>query len=535
MQHSNENLQTIFSKLASDYHCSLLFPDSQDYVLGLIFYKAVSDNVIREAYSLVNHGYVVGQRIDLNEAQNCYEQAMADEAICGDLTQKLLDKLGYVIKPELTFAALNKKVQANEFQLEHLREAFKELDSSDNKTYQGIFSGLNFDQFAYNSSDSAEKLMNETFASSLLSSIIASLATVDFSLYSDTDLSESYELLNEELLLRSRVDSVFYPPKAVAELMARLVISGKENEPEFSVYDPCCGSGTLMLHVGKCLGLNSNTNKTIELYGQEVRVSSYNLARMNMMLNNVSNTCWHLNNGNTLAQDWPNEGQTKFDACVMNPPYAQKYSADKSLLDDPRFSKYGVLPPYSKADYAFLLHGLYHLKDDGTMAIMFPHGVLSRGASEGKIRKALLDEGSIYAVIGLPAGILFKTSIPTCIIVLKKNHTSKDVLFIDASQEFQKKRATIELMPEHLDKIFKSYQERTNVEQFAYLASYEEIVANDYSLNITNYVDATKPAIQVDLSSALASLAQAQIEDKEIDKKLDFYLNKLELNLKGGR
>ena len=527
MQYSNENLKTIFFQLASDSRHCLPFYWGKDYILGLIFYKAVSDNVIREAYSLVNHDYVAGQHIDLNEAQNCYEQAMADEAICGDLTQKLLDKLGCVIKPELTFAALNKKVQANEFQLEHLREAFKELDSSDNKTYQGIFSGLNFDQLG---SDSSEK-----HVISALCRIIASLATVDFSLYSETDLSESYESLNEVFILSASSDSMVYPPKAVAELMARLVISGKENEPEFSVYDPCCSSGTLMLRVGKCLGLNSNTSKTIELYGQEVRVSSYNLARMNMMLNNVSNTCWHLNNGNTLAQDWPNEGQTKFDACVMNPPYAQKYSADKSLLDDPRFSKYGVLPPYSKADYAFLLHGLYHLKDDGTMAIMFPHGVLSRGASEGKIRKALLDEGNIYAVIGLPAGILFKTSIPTCIIVLKKNHTSKDVLFIDASQEFQKKRATIELMPEHLDKIFKSYQERTNVEQFAYLASYEEIVANDYSLNITNYVDATKPAIQVDLSSALASLAQAQIEDKEIDKKLDFYLNKLELNLKGGR
>ena len=267
MQHSNENLQTIFSKLASDYHCSLLFPDSQDYVLGLIFYKAVSDNVIREAYSLVNHGYVVGQRIDLNEAQNCYEQAMADEAICGDLTQKLLDKLGYVIKPELTFAALNKKVQANEFQLEHLREAFKELDSSDNNTYQGIFSGFDFDQFAYNSSDSAKKLMNAAVASPLLSNIIAPLATVDFSLYSETELGEIYELLNEAFILRYRFDSDVYLPHAVAELMARLVISGKENEPEFSVYDPCCGSATLMLRIGKCLGLNSNTNKTIELYG----------------------------------------------------------------------------------------------------------------------------------------------------------------------------------------------------------------------------------------------------------------------------
>ena len=525
MQYSNENLKNIFFKLVKDSRYELPIYFGKDYYLGLIFYKAVCDNVIREAYSLVNDDYVAGQHIDLNEAQNCYEQAMADEAICGDLTQKLLDKLGCVIKPELTFAALNKKVQANEFQLVDLKIAFKELDSSDNKTYQGIFSGFDFDRLGSNSS--------EKHVISALCCIIASLATVDFSLYSETDLSESYESLNE--ILSARFDSDVYPPKAVAELMARLVISGKENEPEFSVYDPCCGSGTLMLHVGKCLGLNSNTNKTIEFYGQEVRVSSYNLARMNMMLNNVSNTCWHLNNGNTLAQDWPNEGQTKFDACVVNPPYSQQYSADKTLLDDPRFSKYGVLPPYSKADYAFLLHSLYHLKDDGTMAIMLPHGVLFRGASEGKIRKALLDEGNIYAVIGLPAGILFNTRIPTCIIVLKKNHTSKDVLFVDASQEFQKKRATIELMPEHLDKIFKSYQERTNVEQFAYLASYEEIVANDYSLNITNYVDATKPAIQVDLSSALASLAQAQIEDKEIDKKLDFYLNKLELNLKGGR
>ena len=527
MQYSNENLKTIFFQLASDSRHCLPFYWGKDYILGLIFYKAVSDNVIREAYSLVNHDYVAGQHIDLNEAQNCYEQAMADEAICGDLTQKLLDKLGCVIKPELTFVALNKKVQANEFQLEHLREAFKELDSSDNKTYQGIFSGLNFDQLG---SDSSEKHVNTAFCR-----IIASLATVDFSLYSETDLSESYESLNEVFILSASSDLMVYPPKAVAELMARLVISGKENEPEFSVYDPCCSSGTLMLRVGKCLGLNSNTSKTIEFYGQEVLVQSYNLARMNMMLNNVSNTCWHLNNGDPLAQDWPNEGKTKFDACVMHHPFFRRRIADQSLFDDPRFSKYGVFPSNRSADYAFLLQGLYHLKDDGTMAMVLHHDVLSRGASEGKIRKALLDEGNIYAVIGLPAGILFNTRIPTCIIVLKKNHTSKDVLFIDASQEFQKKRVKIELMPEHLDKIFKSYQERTNVEQFAYLASYEEIVANDYNLNITNYVDATKPAIQVDLSSALASLAQAQIEDKEIDKKLDFYLNKLELNLKGGR
>lgn len=530
MQYSNENLKTIFSQLVKDSLRYLPFDDSQDYILGLIFYKAVSDNVIREAYSLVNDDYVSGQHIDLNEAQNCYEQAMADEAICGDLTQKLLDKLGCAIKPELTFGAIYKKVQAKELKLELLREAFKDIEASAGNTYAGLFA-----DFDVNSNKLGKEPADRN---ALLSGFINSLANIDFSLYPDDALGDSYEyLIAQYASMSGKVAGESYTPKAVSQLMARFVTLGKETLYGFSVYDPCCGSGSLLLQIKNFIN-NSNDascKQSIEYYGQELKNQTYNLARMNMMLNNVSNTCWHLNNGNTLAQDWPNEGQTKFDACVVNPPYSQQYSADKTLLDDPRFSKYGVLPPYSKADYAFLLHGLYHLKDDGTMAIMLPPGVLFRGASEGKIRKALLDEGNIYAVIGLPAGILYHTRIPTCIIVLKKNHTSKDVLFIDATQEFQKKRATIELMPEHLDKIFKAYQERTNVEQFAYLASYEEIVANDYRLNISNYVDATESVIHVDLSSALSSLAQAQIEDKEIDKKLDFYLNKLELSLKGGR
>lgn len=184
----------------------------------------------------------------------------------------------------------------------------------------------------------------------------------------------------------------------------------------------------------------SNEAGTIEYFGQELNTSTYNLARMNMILHGVDIANQHLQNGDTLDADWPTDEPTNFDAVLMNPPYSAKWGAEKGFLDDPRFSTYGVLAPKSKADFAFLLHGYYHLKDTGVMSIVLPHGVLFRGAAEGKIRKILLENSAIDTVIGLPANIFFNTSIPTTVIVLKKNKANRDVLFIDASQEFTKEK-----------------------------------------------------------------------------------------------
>lgn len=242
---------------------------------------------------------------------------------------------------------------------------------------------------------------------------------------------------------------------------------------------------------------------------------------MNMMLHKVPTAMQHLRNGDTLDADWPVEEPTNFDAVVMNPPYSQKWDAKEALLTDPRFAPYKKLPPASKADYAFLLHGFYHLKDTGTMGIVLPHGVLFRGSSEGTIRETLLKNGRIYAVIGLPPGIFFSTPIPTCILVLKKNNESREVLFIDASKEFTKDKAKNILEEKHIEKIFGAYNERKDVEGFAHLATFEEIENNDFNLNIPRYVDSTPKEEEIDINSVFDDLEAIDKELSVLTKELN--------------
>ncbi len=209
-----------------------------------------------------------------------------------------------------------------------------------------------------------------------------------------------------------------------------------------------------------------------------------------MILHGVPIENQYLHNADTLDEDWPTQEPTNFDGVLMNPPYSAKWSADSGFLQDPRFSSFGALAPKSKADFAFLLHGFYHLKQDGgVMAIVLPHGVLFRGNAEGKIRQALLEEGAIDTVIGLPANIFFNTSIPTTVIILKKNRRNRDVYFIDASQEFVKGKNQNIMNDDHIAKILDAYHKREDMDKFAHLASFEEIKENDYNLNIPRYVD----------------------------------------------
>lgn len=267
-------------------------------------------------------------------------------------------------------------------------------------------------------------------------------------------------------------------------------------------------------------------------FGQELKNQTYNLARMNMMLHRVPGSHQHLRNGDTLDADWPTDEPTNFDAVVMNPPYSQKYDAREGLLSDPRFAPYKKLPPASKADFAFLIHGFYHLKETGTMGIVLPHGVLFRGGAEGVIRQRLLETGSIYAVIGLPAGIFFSTGIPTCVLILKKKNPSRDVLFIDASKDFKKERAKNYLMPEHLEKIFQAYVDRKDVEKYAHLASFDEIRENDFNLNIPRYVDTSEEEEEIDLQAVFRELAEIEREEAEVDRKLAGFFAELGISMK---
>ena len=229
----------------------------------------------------------------------------------------------------------------------------------------------------------------------------------------------------------------------------------------------------------------------------------------------------------TLDGDWPTGEETDFNMVLMNPPYSAKWSAAAGFLQDERFSDYGVLAPKSKADYAFLLHGLYHLKSNGTMAIVLPHGVLFRGAAEGKIREKLLRSGNIYAVIGLPANLFYNTSIPTCIVVLKKHREGRDVLFIDASQKFEKGKKQNAMTDGHIDSVMKLYNERVTVDKEAYLASFEDIERNDFNLNIPRYVDNFEKEEEIDLNELLVSMTNT---DKELEQAQgDFLLLMKEL------
>ena len=300
----------------------------------------------------------------------------------------------------------------------------------------------------------------------------------------------------------------FYTPQAVSKILTRIAIAGQEEKRGLSVYDPCMGSGSLLLNAKKYAA----EPDYIRYYGQELMTSTYNLARMNMFLHGIVPKDQKLRNGDTLDGDWPVDEETDFNMVLMNPPYSAKWSAAAGFLQDERFSDYGVLAPKSKADYAFLLHGLYHLKSSGTMAIVLPHGVLFRGAAEGKIREKLLRAGNIYAVIGLPANLFYNTSIPTCIIVLKKHRDGRDVLFIDASRKFEKGKKQNAMTDEHIDSVIELYNRRETVEKESFLAEFEDIEKNDFNLNIPRYVDNFEQEEEIDLNALLNDMKQTEEE-----------------------
>lgn len=253
---------------------------------------------------------------------------------------------------------------------------------------------------------------------------------------------------------------------------------------------------------------------------------------MNLILHGVSPENQRLRNADTLDQDWPTDEENVFDVTVMNPPYSARYSASSGFLTDPRFSPYGVLPPKSKADYAFLLHGFYHLKQTGTMAIFLPHGVLFRGASEGKIRQKLLEDGSIDAVIGLAPNLFYNTGIPVCILILKKKRDGRDVLFIDASKQFVAGKNQNVLTDENVDHILELYKNRKDVDKEAHLASFEEIEKNDFNLNIPRYIDTTEKEPEIDIDDVYASLQKDDAEIAAVSKELNKAFEELGLKVR---
>lgn len=518
----------------------------RDYILGFIFYKFLSKH---QADFLEKQKDIleIAPNQSVNEAYQ--EQASGDDL--NDYLEAIASSLGYAIAPAYTWTTLVDKVHNNTIAPSDFQDMFDsfahnaELNSNSRQDFRGVFSDINLGN---------NRLGNTT--ASRAKSLIGIVDLVDQIQYKDESghdiLADVYEYLIAEFAENSgKKAGEFYTPHQVSEVLASLVtISLDQGNSRPEVYDFACGSGSLLLTVQEHV-----TNK-LYYYGQELNTTTYNLARMNLMMHDVDYSHMDLRNADTLENDWPDGVDDKgvdhphsFDMVVANPPYSAEWDNNDNKMKDPRFKEYG-LAPKKKADYAFLLHGLYHLSQDGTMAIVLPHGVLFRGAKEGKIRQAILEKNQLDAVIGLPEGLFYSTGIPTVVLVLKKNKTNRDVLFIDASRNFEKGKKQNILRQEDLDKIINTYKERKDVDKYAHVADFDEIKENDYNLNIPRYVDTFEPEPEIDLgeltkemaetdkkinetqSELLTMMKELTSNDSKIQSDLDGFINYLEKGLK---
>lgn len=484
----------------------------KNYLLGIVFYKYLSDTFLTHVYDLLNDK----KPESMTEAQAAYEQAYETEDR-EDLLEDIKESYHYTIEPELTYTKLAEAANNNAFQREMLKKAFNNVEQSD-----PIFANLFADVDLYSTRLGA----GEQKQSATISELVKKINEVDLLDYDGDVLGDAYEYLIGQFASETgKKAGEFYTPQAVSQILTRVAIQGQEDKRGLLVYDAAMGSGSLLLNARKF----SHNPDYIRYFGQELSTTTFNLARMNMFLHGVDPENQTLRNADTLDADWPTDEETDFDMVLMNPPYSAKWTAAQGFLNDSRFSGYGVLAPKSKADYAFLLHGYYHLKNSGTMAIILPHGVLFRGAAEGKIRQKLVDSGAIYAVIGLPANLFYNTSIPTTIIALKKNRDGRDILFIDASSEFVKGKKQNSMSAENIDHIIELYTNRVDVDKQAHLATYEEIKANDYNLNIPRYVDTFEQEEQIEPEDVRCEMVDIDGEIGQTLQSLNAMLTELGL------
>ena len=494
-----QELQKRLWNIANDLRGKMGADEFRDYILGLIFYKYLSEKVLNSAnQELKDEGL---QFTDL-DAENAEHQEFLEA-----LKQESLENMGFFLQPAQLFHSLAERAQNNEFILDELIQTLKAieqstLDAESSEDFAHLFEDMDL--------TSTKLGNNATDRNELISKVLVHLDAIDFDI-SNTEadvLGDAYEyLIGEFASGAGKKAGEFYTPQTVSTLLARIVTLGKDRLR--SVYDPTCGSGSLLLRVKREVGNNVDT-----IYGQEMNRTTYNLARMNMILHDVHFSKFDIKQEDTLKK--PQHLDMKFDAIVANPPFSAKWSADPLFLSDERFKSYGKLAPSSKADMAFVQHMLYHLDDVGTLAIVLPHGVLFRGSSEGHIRQHLIEKMNVVdAIIGLPANIFYGTSIPTCILVLKKNReNSGNILFIDASNDFEKQKNQNKLLPEHLDKIIDAFTQRQNIDKYAKVATLQEVKDNDYNLNIPRYVDTFEAEAEIDLD-AIAKQLQALEHDSQ--------------------
>ncbi|CEG23835.1 putative type I restriction enzymeP M protein [Planococcus massiliensis] len=499
--------------MANDLRGQMEAYDFKNYILGLIFYRYLSEKTEARIAKL------------LEEDNISYEDAWKDEEYKEGLIDALLEEIGFVIEPEYLFSSMVREIPKGDkgtFDVELLHKAIKAVEEST----LGTNSQQDFEHLFDDMDLTSTKLGRDVKSrSKLIAKIILSINDIPF-LHDDVDidvLGDAYEYLISQFAANAgKKAGEFYTPQQVSKILAKIVTHDKPNLK--NVYDPTCGSGSLMLRVAK-------ESKVRLFYGQELTTTTFNLARMNMLLHDLRYTDFDIQNDNTLEN--PKHVGMRFEAVIANPPYSANWSADAKYLDDERFSDYGKLAPKSKADFAFVQHMIHQLDDNGTMAVVLPHGVLFRGAAEGVIRKFLIEEKNyLDAVIGLPANVFFGTSIPTCVLVFKKTRAADaNVIFIDASNEFEKGKNQNNLTDENVDKIVDTYKSRETIERYSYAASLKEIKENDYNLNIPRYVDTFVEEEPVDLDAVQVRLKEIDQEIEEIDRELEEYFKELGVGL----
>lgn len=519
-------------KIADQLRGAMNADDFRDYMLSFLFLRYLSDNYELAAQKELGLDYPTPVKEDKRAPLAIWYAENQGDIL--DFEKQMRLKVHYVIEPPFLWSSIAEMARTqNADLLDTLWRGFKYIEErSFESTFQGLFSEINLHSEKLGKTP---KLRNEK-----LCNIIKEIAKGIAGFGTDTDiLGDAYEYLIGQFAAGSgKKAGEFYTPQQISTILSEIVTldsqdptTGKKKKLT-QVLDFACGSGSLLLNVRKQLGKGGIG----KIFGQEKNITTYNLARMNMLLHGVKDTEFEIHHGDSLLNDWDilNEmnpaKKLQFDAVVANPPFSYRWEPSEALGDDFRFKNYG-LAPKSAADFAFLLHGFHFLSESGVMAIILPHGVLFRGGAEARIRTKLLKDGHIDTVIGLPANLFFSTGIPVCILVLKRCKKPDDVLFINASEHFEKGKRQNKLSPEHIDKIVDTYQHRKEEDRYARRVSMEEIEKNDFNLNISRYVSTAKgeEAVKLDnVNSVLAGLEVTITESRDLHNQ---FLQELGLKL----
>lgn len=514
-EQEREEVHKTIWKIANELRGSVDGWDFKQYVLGLLFYRFISENI--------EHYVNENQR----KAGICnfeYRNITDEEALMGK--QQILEEKGFFILPSELFCNIRKNADQNENLNVTISNVFNNIEASARGTasendVKGLFDDFTIDNKLGNTVDERNQKLVK---------MLNAIGDLQLGDYQDNNIDlfgDAYEfLMTMYASSAGKSGGEFFTPQEVGELLARIVIMDKTSVNK--VYDPACGSGGLLLKFAKILG---KENVKQGFFGQEINLTTYNLARINMFLHNINYNNFNIARGDTLIhpQHWDDE---PFDAIVSNPPYSIHWAGKENplLINDERFSPAGVLAPSSKADLAFTMHMLSWLSPKGTAAIVEFPGVLYRGGAEQKIRKYMIDNNFVDTVIQLPPDLFFGTTIATCILVLKKNKTDNNILFVDASTEFVRNTNKNKLSDENINNIINLLKERKKVENKSYLATYEEVKENDYNISVNSYLKTNLNEKKIDIKEVNKRLAEIVPRQEQLRKELEEIIRELEVD-----